>query len=78
LASLKSNIKNIELPRGLRIATECREVRKLNFWNEDWRWVERRKMKVKLEGMVLETIRGRGLENEKKERCKESYEEKPR
>jgi len=62
----------------LRIATECREVRKLNFWNEDWRWVERRKMKVKLEGMVLETIRGRGLENEKKERCKESYEEKPR
>jgi len=35
-------------------------------------------MKVKLEGMVLEAISGRGLENEKKERCKESYEERPR
>jgi len=35
-------------------------------------------MKVKLEGMVFEAIRGKGLENEKKERYKESYEEKPR
>lgn len=35
-------------------------------------------MKVKLEGMVSVAMRGRGLENEKKERWKESYEEKPR
>jgi hypothetical protein len=35
-------------------------------------------MEVKLERMMLETMKRAGLENEKSERCKERYDEKPR